>query len=181
MSATVKQLPKFKDGERVRIVAREPGAPDPKAVTYYSFYGNLSGTIIKAYDDLTVALDVDRGSLPDEVRQRHEVSEGGMREKWLGGLGEEELNRLPEKHKQFTLRYTLIVSENDLIIDNSPPPKIKRTPVAAPKAIESTPAPKAIAAPVTEPTIEEPKRKTPEELEADEAAHFEEIRQQKAQ
>ncbi len=170
MAVAVKPQLKFKDGDRVRILEREPGNPDPKALIYYPFYANLSGKIIKAYEDGSISLDVDRGSLPEEIRLRHEASEASMREKWLGGIGEVERERLSEKHKNFSLRYTLLVSANDAELDDSPPPKIKR----------SKPAP-AIAAPVTATTkpttateVDVPvvPRKTDAELEAAEEAYL---------
>ncbi len=163
MAVAVKPQLKFKDGDRVKITEREAGNPDPKALTYYPFYANLSGKIIKAYDDGTIALDVDRGSLPEDIRLRHEASETNMREKWLGGLGEEERDRLSEKHKNFSLRYTLLVSANDAELDDSPPPKIKR---AKPVPQIAAPAP----APVAE--VETVPRKTAAEIEAAEQAYL---------
>ncbi|HEY3331268.1 MAG TPA: hypothetical protein VGK19_14665 [Capsulimonadaceae bacterium] len=154
---------KFKEGERVKISEREPGTPDPKVLTFYPFYANLTGKVIKAYPDNTIAIDIDRGSLPEPIRLRHEASEQVMRDKWLGSLGEEERERLSEKHKNFSLRYTLLVSANDAEVDDGPIPRIKRSkpPVDEAQA--------AIA------------RKTEADLESAEEAHLREIAAKKLQ
>ena len=130
---------KFKDGDRVRIVERDPGPADPKALSYYPFYKNLTGKVIKAYDDNSVALDIDRASLPEDIRLRHERSESSMRDKWLGGLSEEEREKLTEKSKRFRLRYTLLVGVNDLVIDEGKP---ARSPRSAAAQASADPAPR---------------------------------------
>lgn len=143
MSTVAKVEPKFKDGDRIRIQERDSGTPDPKALTYYPFYKNLSGKVIKSYPDNTVAIEIDRGSLPEDVRLRHEASEQSMRDKWLGGLGEEEREKLSEKHKNFSLRYTLLLNANDVEADDSPAPRIKRS---KPVTTESDGTPRKTAA-----------------------------------
>ena len=138
MAATAKVELMFKEGDRVRIVERDPGSPDPKALTYYPFYKNLTGKIIKAYEDNSIALDVDLASLPEDIRLRHEKSEFGMREKWLAGLGEEEREKLSEKAKRFHLRYTLLVSANDVVIYEGKPGRASKA-AAADEAGDVTP------------------------------------------
>jgi len=153
MATAAKVELKFKDGERVRIIEREPGTPDPKALTYYPFFKNLTGKVIKSYDDNSIALDIDRSSLPEDIRQRHELSETGMREKWLAGLGEEEREKLTEKAKRFRLRYTLLVSANDAILDEGKPSRSSK--------------PAAVAA-----TTDVPHRRTEAELAAAEEEYL---------
>jgi len=111
---TSAEQPTINVGDRVRIVEREPGNPDIKSLTYYPFYQNLVGSVIKTYEDGSVTLNIERNSLPEDIRVRHETCESGMRDKWLDGLGEEEREKLSEKHKRFTLKYTLLVSSADL-------------------------------------------------------------------
>lgn len=135
MATAAKVEPKFQDGDRVRIVERESGPADPKALSYYPFYKNLSGTVIKSYDDNSVAVDIDLVSLPEDIRQRHERSESGMRDKWIAGLGEEEREKLSEKAKRFHLRYTLLVNANDLAAHEGKPLRAGKAPAeAAPEA-----------------------------------------------
>ena len=160
MSAAEKTAAKFSDGDRVRIIEREPGNPDPKALTYYPFYRNLTGKVIKSYTDNTVAVDIDRGALPDDIRERHERSEAAMRDKWLGGLSEDDREKLSEKAKRFTLRYTLLVSANDLAVDDRKAPRAPR-----PQAPQAAPS--------------ELPRKTPADLFAAEEEHLREIERKK--
>jgi hypothetical protein len=136
-------------GDHVRIVDAQPGTPDAKALVYYDYYRNLTGTVVKAYDDGTVAISVDRDSLPAEIRTRHEDSERMQRDRWLNNLSDEDRNRLTEKEKSFSLRYTVLVATKHVV------PEKPGAHAAAP-APEDTPA----------------SRKTLADLEAAEAAYL---------
>jgi hypothetical protein len=142
MSQNVAAKP-FKNGDRVRIVDAEPGNADPKALVYYDFYRNLTGTVVKAYDDGTVALSVDRGSLPAEVRKRHEESEGVLRDKWLNGLSEEDRNKLTQKEQRFSLKYMLLVANKHVVPDTgvSVSSKSNAPAAAKPKVAAAEPSP----------------------------------------
>jgi ribosomal protein S17 len=113
----------FKIGDRVRVIEREPGTPDPKSLTYYPFYQNLVGSVIKCYDDNTVTVEIDRKKLPNDILERHELCEVGMKEKWLDSMSEDDREKMSEKHKRFKLRYTLLLPTKDLIHDDSPAPR----------------------------------------------------------
>jgi hypothetical protein len=105
--ATVKQ------GEAVVIAAREATPQDVKSGLYYAHYAGLRGTVLKLYGE-EASVNVDRDSLPADIRARHEEGEQAMRQKWLDGLSEEARNRLGETGKRFGLNYTVLVSINDL-------------------------------------------------------------------
>src|SRR5450432_3863836 len=131
----------FTSGQRVRINEATPGNPDPKGVVYYDFMRNLSGEVIKAYPDGNVAISIDRKTLPEHIRKRHEISEQTSRDRWLNGLSEEDRNRLSEKDKKFSLRYTVLVSGKHVVPESE---SSKRTPSsAAPKKEAAAPAPDA--------------------------------------
>ncbi|MDR3708011.1 MAG: hypothetical protein P4L33_06905 [Capsulimonadaceae bacterium] len=162
MSTAVKVDLKFQDGDRVRVIDREPGAPDAKAVTYYPFYRHLTGKVIKAYNDNSVAVDIDRSALPAEIRERHERSETLMRDKWLAGLGEEEREKLSERAKRFHLRYTLLLSANDLVIDEKKTGRANRASEAGSQS-----------------AVSESARKTQDDLLAAEEAYLRSVEQNK--
>ncbi len=110
-----KTNPNLKSGEYVRILDAEPGSPDPKNLVYYSFYKGLAGNVVKAYDDGTVAVSIDRSTLPEPIRVRHEQSEQAQGSRWLNSLSEEERNRLSDRERQFSLRYTLLIMDKQLV------------------------------------------------------------------
>ena len=60
----------FKAGDRVRIVTRDVTPEDVKSQLYFAYFGGLTGTVDRTYDD-TVCVDVDLQSLTDEMRDRH--------------------------------------------------------------------------------------------------------------
>ncbi len=133
------------EGAPVRLADRETSAADTKSGLFYPYYRNLTGTIAKLYSDNTAAVAVDPDSLPDDIRQRHQAGTDAMRQKWLDGLSDEGRNKLSAAEKKFSLRYSLLVSVNDLTND--------LTPAGAPQL----------------------SRKSSAEIDADEAAHLEEV------
>jgi hypothetical protein len=156
----------FTSGQRVRINEATPGNPDPKGVVYYDFMRNLSGEVIKAYPDGNVAISINRKSLPENIRKRHEISEQTSRDRWLNGLSEEDRNKLSEKDKKFSLRYTILVSAKH-VVPESEATKTTRTASA-----------KKAAPPIAE--AAESHRLTSQELAAQEAAYLESIKKKTA-
>jgi hypothetical protein len=131
----------FKSGQRVRIIDAEPGNADPKALVYYNFYRNLIGSVMKVYDDGTMALSIDRRSLQPEIRERHEQTERVLRDKWLNGLSEEERNKLTQKEQRFSLNYMLLVSSKYVVPDSGDAGSAKSkasTPAKQPNAAADT-------------------------------------------
>jgi hypothetical protein len=149
------------EGDRIRVADREQTAADIKSQLFYDHYRGLSGTISKVYADGTASVNVDNEALTKEVAQRHVKTSEGLRQKWLDGISEEGRNKLSASEKTFTLRYTILVALTDL----SPYAETTKASMPAPA--------KAIAAPA-----DEPRRKTLEEIEAEEAKHLEEIKRQ---
>ncbi len=153
--------PAFSTGQHVRITEAESGAPDPKALVYYSYFRNLTGSVVKAYPDGTVAISIDRSSLPDEIRKRHESNETAQRDRWLNGLADEDRNKLSAKEKQFSLRYTVLVSSKHVVPESTP--------------AQAADQPKAKAEPAA--SVSAPERKTTADLDAAEQAYLEQKKQ----
>lgn len=103
----------IKQGDTVLIVAREATAGDTKSGLYFAHYANLRGTILRLYGE-EAAVQVDRDSLPSEVRARHEEGEQAMRSRWLDNLSETARVGLTEREKSFALNYAVLVSVADL-------------------------------------------------------------------
>lgn len=119
MAHTAKPLT---EGEAVRLADRETTAADTKSGLFYPYYRGLTGTIAKLYSDSTAAVAVDPGSLPDDIRKRHQAGTDAMRQKWLDGLSEEGRNKLSAAEKKFSLRYSLLVSVSDLSASDAAEP-----------------------------------------------------------
>lgn len=104
---------KYKEGDRVTVIAREQSAADVKSGMYYPHYAHLSGTILKVYGEEASVL-ADRDTLPKDVLKRHEESELSERKKYLDRLSEEARRGAAEREKNFSLNYAVLVSVNDL-------------------------------------------------------------------
>lgn len=114
-------MPRFRPGDRVRIVTRTATPEDSKSGLYYPHYAGLPGTIRHLYADDEAAVEVDLEALPVEVRSRHLAIRDQMKSRWLEGLSEEGRARLTEREKDFRLRYVVLVSTRDLEKDTSHP------------------------------------------------------------
>lgn len=149
-------------GEPVNVSGREATPSDVKSGLFYPHYRGLTGIIHKIYPDGTAIVLVDDLSLPEDVRERHQSGTQAMRQKWLDGLSEEARNRLSAGEKKFSLRYTILISIDDLQSTGTYGPvgdAVAETP--GQQALEIDPPP--------------PQRKSLAELEAEEARHLAEI------
>jgi ribosomal protein L21E len=105
----------FKEGDRVRIADREATAEDAKSGLFQNHFRGLTGTIQKFYSATNeVVVEVDQATLAESIATRHLEMQEQMKNKWLDGLSEEARNRLTPKERDFKLRYTVLVSANDL-------------------------------------------------------------------
>ena len=166
------------EGATVRLADRETTAADGKSGLFYPYYRALSGTVAKVYADGTATVTIDTGSLPDEIRARHQTGTEAMRQKWLDGLSDEARNKLSAGEKKFSLRYSLLVGVADLSPaepSSAAPPAPAQAPTAA--AAESAPAARRGQAIAPQPSLDMDDlptlpRKSSEELDADEARYL---------
>lgn len=103
----------LKAGDKIQVVVREVTTEDQKSGLYYSYFGGLTGTVDRIYDDGFVCVDVDLDSLRTETRERHLAMQETERKKWLDGLSSEARNRLTPEQKQLKLSYKILVSSKD--------------------------------------------------------------------
>lgn len=101
-------------GDSVQVADREVAAADAKSGLFYPHYRGLVEVVAKTYPDGTAAITVNSENLPEEIRNRHKKGSETQRQKWLDGLSDEARNRLSAAEKQFSLRYTVLVSAADL-------------------------------------------------------------------
>jgi hypothetical protein len=104
----------IKAGDRVKVVSREVTNEDSKSGLYYSYFGGLTGSVDRIYDDGSVCIDVDLDSLSDEIRTRHLAMQETEQQRWLSSLSDEVRNRLTAEQKQLKMSYRILVSKNDL-------------------------------------------------------------------
>jgi len=104
----------IKAGDRVRVIAREVTSEDSKSGLYYSYFGGLTGSVDRIYDDGSVCVDVDLDSLSDEIRSRHLAMQETEQQRWLASLSDEVRNRLTAEQRQLKMSYRILVSKNDL-------------------------------------------------------------------
>lgn len=159
----------FAEGDIVQVADREPVAADTKSQLFYAHYRRIRGTVSKLYADGTALIIAENGSLPDDVRSRHDSGTTAMRQKWLDGLSEEGRGRLSAAEKKFALRYTMLVLQADLRADGSGAD-------AAGSSADKTAAREEM--PVSSPASAP--RKSMEDMEADEDRHLSELRLQKS-
>ncbi|MCX7924201.1 MAG: hypothetical protein N2554_00140 [Fimbriimonadales bacterium] len=122
-------MPKFKEGDRVQVRAREVQGKEAQEGRYAPHLANATGAILKIYSPQEIAVDLDLDSLPEAIRERHAEQQTRMHERWLNSLSEEARNRLTDDEKTFRLRYVALLAEDDLL-----PLKGGRTPTSALKA-----------------------------------------------
>ncbi len=108
-------MPKFKEGDRVQIRARDAHGKEAQEGRYAPHLANAVGTVLKVYAPQEIAVDLDLESLPEAVRQRHAEQQTRMHERWLNSLSEEARNRLTDDEKSFHLRYVALLAEDDLL------------------------------------------------------------------
>ncbi|GBC92085.1 hypothetical protein HRbin15_00548 [bacterium HR15] len=107
-------MPKFKEGDRVRVKARQASDKEALEGHYAPFLAGTTGTILKIYDPKQIAVKLDIDSLPEEVRQRHAEQQEAMYRRWFDSLSEEARNRLTDEEKAFRLNYVVLLTESDL-------------------------------------------------------------------
>lgn len=109
---------RFKEGDRVSVIARNQTAADVKSGLYYPHFADLTGTILKVYGEEASVL-VDRETLPEGIRKRHEQGEKAERAKYLDRLSDDARSRLSDKEKMFSLQYAVLVSLADLKVNTT--------------------------------------------------------------
>lgn len=167
-----------KAGDRVRLVQREVTAEDLKTGLYYEYFGGLTGTVDRAYDDRSVCIDVDLDSLEQAARDRHVAMQEAEKKRWLDSLGQEARSRLTPEQQRLTMSYKILVNGKDLEPFSGPRPsgdavKGKRKAAAAetealPKSVDKSESTDKVSSKQDDETA--PKRLSRTDLDAAEEA-----------
>jgi ribosomal protein L21E len=105
---------KFKEGDRVRIAERDATAEDTKSGLFQNHFRGLTGVVQTVYATNEVAVVIEQATLSEAIATRHREMQEQMKNKWLDSISEEAKNRLTPKERDFQLRYTVLVSQNDI-------------------------------------------------------------------
>ncbi|MGC8833246.1 MAG: hypothetical protein ACP5R4_04255 [Armatimonadota bacterium] len=142
LTEDVKMSTEYKPGTRVKIVDRNPTPADAKSRLYFSHFRNLTGTVQRVFaDGREIQVIIDPESLPEEILQRHRAAEEAMRKRVEEAVSEEARERMGESAARVNLRYSVLVSPEDLQLLESPPSGGKRRSASAKTAPEGTEKP----------------------------------------
>ena len=114
--------PKWKAGDRVKIVERDVNREDRQSSLYFSHMAGLAGTVTQYYDIDEVAVMIDADAYTDVLGGTHKEAVKRMRAKFLDSLGEEQKKRMSKEEKQFTANHVMLVHSDDLV-PGPPAPK----------------------------------------------------------
>ncbi|HWD40562.1 MAG TPA: hypothetical protein VG944_17065 [Fimbriimonas sp.] len=107
-------MPKWTEGQRVRVVTRPVTEDDRKRSRYFEHMGGLTGTIQNVYEDGEVAVQVETVALGKVTSTVHKTATERMREKFQSNATEEQRKALTKEEMDFNTHYVLLVSEKDL-------------------------------------------------------------------
>jgi hypothetical protein len=157
----------FKEGDRVQVVDREATAEDAKSGLFYDHFRGLTGSIQKVYPSGEAAVEIELDSLGEALAQRHNDVQEQMRNRWMDGLSEAERSRLSDQEKDFRLRYTVLVTTQDLAA-----PGKKAAAVTPPATSHETSAASSAPRPVRSVSEDVPRRPTSADYDAAEEAYL---------
>lgn len=105
---------KWKAGDRVQVVDREPTRDDRRTNSYFRHFSGLTGTITSVYNVDEVAVRIDPESFSDTLATAHKAAVTRMRAKFLDSLGEEQKKKLSKEERRFDANYVLLLHSDDL-------------------------------------------------------------------
>jgi len=107
-------MPKWKEGDLVRVIAREVTEEDRKKNRYFEHMAGLSGTVQNVYSDAEIAVRIDPASMSKITKDVHTTATERMKDKFLDGLPQEQRRNLTELELDFKAQYVLLVQSSDL-------------------------------------------------------------------
>lgn len=107
-------MPKWKPGDRVRIVERKVTQEDRTEQTYYDHLARLTGTVQNTYSNGEVAVVIDPDSFSGLMSDVHKTAIKRMRTKFIDSLSEEQKGKLTKEEKQFNANFVVLVRDKDL-------------------------------------------------------------------
>jgi len=167
-------MPKWKSGDRVRVVERAVTKEDRATNSYFSHLAGLTGTVQNFYNKDEVAVCVDQESFAPMVASTHKEAVKRMRAKFLDSLSEEQRRKLSREERQFDANYVVLVHSDDL--EKGPPAPKRAAKVEEDEEDLDSFDPTSVKQGVLydDPAVptSAPKRKSIEEIEAEEEAEL---------
>ncbi len=108
-------MAKWKEGDHVRVIAREVTDEDRKKNRYFEHMAGVSGLVQNVYNDAEIAVRVDPESMSKITRDVHTKATERMKDKFLEGLPQEQKRNLTEEELDFKAQYVLLVQADDLV------------------------------------------------------------------
>lgn len=108
-------MPRFKEGDRVRIVERGVTLDDRKSNRYYSHMAGLTGIVQANFGPDEVAIVVEPEVLSPTIAGVVKTAVERMREKFGKNSTEEQRSRLTADELKFDANYVLLARESDLV------------------------------------------------------------------
>jgi len=107
-------MPKWKEGDRVRVVTRDVTEEDRKKNRYFSHMAGLIGTVQNVYADDQVGIVVDPKSLSDVSADVHRIATERMRTKFIENVSEEQKKSLTKEELEFDTHFVILARGEDL-------------------------------------------------------------------
>lgn len=170
-----------KAGDRVIVTQREVTADDLKSGLYYAYFGGLTGTVDRVYDDESACVDVDLESLTQAAQDRHHAMQEAEKKRWMDSLSQDVRSRLTPEQQKLKMSYKILLSKKDLEPFAGGKPSKKDAAEAKPKAdstAKEAEQPKKEPPPPQEESAAEeaPKRLSEADLEAQEQAFLDSLK-----
>jgi hypothetical protein len=107
-------MPKWKEGDRVRVVVRKVTEEDRKKNRYFDHMAGLVGSVQNVYSDTEIAVKIDTETLSDVTADVHKTATQRMRDKFVNSISEEQKKSLTKEELEFGAHYVLLVQAADL-------------------------------------------------------------------
>jgi hypothetical protein len=107
-------MSKWREGQKVRIVARTVTEEDKRLNRYFDHMSGLVGTIQNIFAEDQIAIKVDLESLSKISSDVHKNATKRMQEKFVSGVGEEQRKLLTAEELNFVPNFDLLVRSEDL-------------------------------------------------------------------
>ncbi|MCB8931983.1 MAG: hypothetical protein M9921_01970 [Fimbriimonadaceae bacterium] len=107
-------MPNWKEGDRVRVVARPVTDDDRASSCYYEHMAGLVGVVQNTYAKDEIAVKIDPDSLTKVTASVHKESTKRMREKFVNSVSEEQKKQLTPEELAFDAHYVVLCRSDDL-------------------------------------------------------------------
>jgi hypothetical protein len=107
-------MPKWKEGDRVRVISRTVTEEDRKKNRYFEHMAGLVGSVQNVYADSQVAVRVDPESMTKVTAEVHKAATQRMRDRFAKDTSEEQKKQLTKEEMEFNANYVVLVQQTDL-------------------------------------------------------------------